>query len=106
MVATRDHSGLERSVTCDPHLALDVGMFVLAVANVAVLSDRFTILVPLDRIGDRDDARYRERFADLDLGVTVIDHLVQIVNVTLATFGFVFFLFCKRAGLRSCLISV
>lgn len=77
------------AITCDAHLTFDVTVLILAVADVAVLPDRFTVLVPLDRIGDADDARDRERFADLDLRVTVIDHLVQIVQIPLVcTFCF------------------
>lgn len=55
-------------------------------ADVAVLPQRLAVLVPLDRVGDRDDARDRERFADLGLRVPVVDHLVQIVHVPFATF--------------------
>lgn len=73
------------AITCDGHLVHVVEMIVLAVADVGVLPDRLAVLVPLDLVADADDARDRERLADLDLRVTVIDHLVQIVQITFAS---------------------
>lgn len=86
-VASDKHSLLFSldAFTCDPDLAFDVRVFVLAVPNLAVLPDRFAIFVPIDRVGDRDDARDRKRLPDLDLGVTVVDHLIEIVYVALTT---------------------
>ena len=60
-------------------------MLVLAVPYLVVLPDGLPVPEPVDRIGDRRDARYRKRLPDVDGRVAKIYDLIDIAYVAFAT---------------------